>query len=97
MTKYEIMYILRDGLEEEVRKEAINKLHTILTTLGAEIADVAEWGSRELAYEIKDQKKGYYVVLKINAESAAINEFDRLAKINPLVLRHLVVVDRSKK
>lgn len=96
MTKYEIMYILRDGLEEEARKEEINKLHSILTTLGAEILDVAEWGTRELAYEIKDQKKGYYVVLKVNAETSATNEFDRLTKINPLVLRHLIVVDRSK-
>lgn len=95
MPKYEIMYILRDDLEESARQETIAKLHGVLTEKGAEIRKVDEWGSRELAYEIKDQKKGYYVVLKITAEPAAIDEFDRLGKINPLLLRHLVTIDKD--
>ncbi|MPM84159.1 30S ribosomal protein S6 [bioreactor metagenome] len=49
-------------------------------------------GLRELAYPIKDQVKGYYVVIKISADIQATNEFNRLVKINPNVLRHLIVV-----
>jgi small subunit ribosomal protein S6 len=90
------MYILRDNLEEEARKTAIAKLHAILTDNGAVIRNVAEWGVKELAYEIKDQKKGYYVLLKITAEPAATKEFDRLTKFNPLVLRHLIITDPEK-
>jgi len=95
MPKYEVMYIVRDDLDEAARQDAIAKLHAILTEKGAEITKVSEWGSRELAFEIKDQRKGYYVVLKITAEPAAIVEFDRLAKINPLMLRHLVTIDKE--
>jgi len=95
MPKYEVMYIVKDGLDEAARQDTIAKLHAILTEKGAEIRNVNEWGSRELAYEIKDQKKGYYVVLKITAEPAAIVEFDRLGKINPLLLRHLITIDQE--
>ena len=95
MQKYEIMYILKANLEEEARKELIAKLHAILTEHGAEIRDVKEWGLKDLAYPIKDEIKGYYVVIKITSEPQATGEFDRLTKINANVLRHLVVVDQD--
>lgn len=95
MRKYEIMYILKADLDEAGRKEAIAKLNSILEGQGAKVESVDEkMGLRDLAYEINKQTKGYYVVLKVSAEQAALNEFTRLAKINPVVLRHLVVVDQ---
>jgi small subunit ribosomal protein S6 len=93
MQKYEIMYILRDNLDEEARKAAVAKVHAVLTDNGATITTVTELGLKELAYEIKKEKKGYYVVLKIVAPALAINEFDRLGKINAQLLRHLIIKD----
>jgi small subunit ribosomal protein S6 len=90
MPKYEIMYILKDNLEEEALKEMMGKVHAVLTDQQATIENVDEWGLRELAYPIDDHKKGYYVVLQVNASPAAIAEFDRLAKLNASMLRHLV-------
>ena len=95
MKKYEIMYIVKDGLEEGARKAEIEKLHAILTGKGAKITDVKEWGLRNFAYPINKQIKGYYVVVKLTAENAALNEFARLAKINPNVVRHLFTVDQD--
>ena len=40
MKKYEIMYIVKDGLEEEARKAEIEKLHAILTSNGGKVTDV---------------------------------------------------------
>jgi small subunit ribosomal protein S6 len=93
MKKYEIMYIVRDGLDEETRKNEVAKIHDVLTSNGGQIDSVNEWGLRDLAYEIKDQRKGYYVVLKVTAPVLAINEFDRLGKINPSLLRHLIIAN----
>jgi small subunit ribosomal protein S6 len=93
MKKYEIMYIVRDGLDEETRKAEVEKIHNVLTSNGATISDVNEWGLRDLAYEINDLSKGYYVVIKVVAPTIAINEFTRLGKINPNMLRNLIVVD----
>ena len=96
MRKYEIMYILRADLDEAARKEAMEKLASIITTNGGKIENTDEsMGLRELAYPIKEQSKGYYVVLKVSMDNVAINEFNRLVRINPSVLRHLIVVEHK--
>ena len=95
MKKYEIMYILTANLDEEARKAEIAKLHGILTSHGAKINNVNEWGLRELAYEIKKQNKGYYVVIKVEADVNATAEFDRLTRINSNVLRYLIINDQD--
>ena len=91
MRKYEIMYIIRPTLEQESRKALIEELNAILTSRGTESVSVNEWGTRELAYEINDFKRGYYVVLTALASSEAVNELNRVMKIKEDVLRHLVV------
>jgi len=93
--KYEIMYVLRADLAEDVRQEAIAYYADILTKNGANIAKSDEWGMRDLAYEIQKQSKGYYVVLDIEAPSEAIAEFNRLARINENTLRYIAVRDEQ--
>ena len=96
MRKYEIMYILKADLDEAGRKEAIEKLNGILESNGAKVNKVdLSMGLRDLAYEINKETKGFYVVLKVSADEEALREFNRLVKINPVVLRHLVVVDHE--
>lgn len=96
MRKYEIMYILRADLDEAQRKEVMEKLAKIITDNGGKIEETSEaMGLRELAYPIKEQSKGYYVVLKVSMDNKAINEFNRLVRINPSVLRHLIVAEHK--
>ena len=96
MRKYEIMYILRADLDEASRKEVMDKLAEIITSNGGKVENTDEsMGLRELAYPIKDQTKGYYVVLKVSMDNVAINEFNRLVRINNSVLRHLIVVEHK--
>lgn len=96
MRNYEIMYILKADLDEAGRAAEMEKLAELLTKNGAEVkkTDVS-MGLRELAYEIKDETKGFYVVLKVTADDAALYQFNRKVKHNPSVLRHLVVVDHE--
>lgn len=96
MKKYEIMYIVKANLDEEARTQVIEKLHEILTKNGATITKVDEWGMRDLAYSIDYETKGYYVVVKLSAnDDVAINEFRRLTKINPSVIRFLITRDEE--
>lgn len=95
MKKYEIMYIVKDGLDEEARKAEIEKLHTILSNHKAKVTDVKEWGTRNFAYPINKMTKGYYVVIKVTADDAALREFSRLAKIDSNVVRHLITADKD--
>ena len=91
MRKYEVMYILNAELGDEERNALIEKLHAIITADQGKILDVNEWGVREFAYPINHMTKGYYVVAKFETDTPAINEFDRIFKIEPGAIRHLVV------
>lgn len=96
MKKYELLYILRPDLDDESRNKAIEVLHGIITSNGGKITKVDQWGLKTLAYSIKDQIKGFYVCVKFEADNAALNEFNRLGKINQNLLRHLIVVDHAE-
>ena len=91
MRKYEIMFIARPTLSVEEKKSVITKFSKILTDNKATIINEKDMGQRELAYEIKDFKSGYYFVFEVEAkDDKAIKEFDRLALINNDIVRHLI-------
>jgi len=91
MRNYEIMFIVRPTLSEEETKKVITDFKKVLTDNGAAITGETEMGQRELAYEIKKFKSGFYYVLEVEAgDDKAIKEFDRLALISGDVIRHLI-------
>ena len=91
MTKYEIMFIVRPTLSEDEIKGVVKSFEKVLTDNGAKEVNVKEMGQRELAYEIKKFKSGYYYVVTLEAaDNKAIKEFDRLALISNDIIRHLV-------
>lgn len=93
MRKYEIMYIIRPNLLEDDRKKLIESLNEIFTSMDSEVTKVNEWGMRDLAYEIEDFKKGYYVVLDVNSTEEARAEFDRIIRLKEEVIRYLIIKD----
>lgn len=91
MRNYEIMFIVRPTLTEEEIKKVAKNFENVLTTNGANVTNVKEMGQRELAYEIKKFRTGYYYVIDVQASNdKAIKEFDRLALINNDIIRHLI-------
>ncbi|KKK36856.1 30S ribosomal protein S6 [Mesobacillus campisalis] len=95
MRKYEVMYIIRPNIEDEAKKALIERFNGILTDNGAEVSEAKDWGKRRLAYEINDFRDGYYQLLQVNAEPAAVDEFSRLAKISEDIIRHIVIKDEK--
>ncbi len=91
MRKYEIMFIVRPTLSEEETKNVISSFEKVLTDNKAKIVGKKDMGQRDLAYEIKKFKSGYYYLFNIEAnEDKAVREFDRLALISKDVIRHLI-------
>lgn len=93
MTKYEIMYVIRPTVLEDDRKVLIEELNTIFTSRDSQVANVNEWGIKDLAYEIQDHKKGYYVVLDVVSNDEARTEFDRIVRIKEDIIRHIIIKD----
>ena len=91
MRNYEIMFIVRPTLGEDEVKKVVKDFSSIITKNGGKVTKEENMGQRELAYEIKDFKSGYYFVFEIEAkDDKAIKEFDRLALINNDIVRHLI-------
>jgi len=93
MKKYLGMYIIRPDFTEEQITATIEELNAVFTSRGGEILEVQKWGLRDLAYEIEDFNKGYYVKFFVNADNEAVAEYDRLCNIKEEVIRHILVKD----
>lgn len=91
MNKYEIMFIVKPDVDEEVRNGIIENFKKVLVEDNGTVDNVNEWGLRDFAYEIKHYKKGYYVVVDATTTPNNIAEFERLSRINANVLRHLTL------
>lgn len=93
MKKYKGMYIIRPDLTEDQYKQTIEEMNKIIVDNGGEILGVDVWGMKEMAYEINDFRKGYYVVFVANASTKAVSEYNRIANIREDIIRHIIVRD----
>jgi small subunit ribosomal protein S6 len=89
--KYEIVYILKPGMEEEAVNAAVARFEEVVTKGGGEIVKTDRWGNRRLAYPIDDINEGYYVLMNIKAESAVAQELERILRLQDDILRQMVI------
>ena len=91
MNKYEITFIVRPDMEEAEIKKTAENMKKVLTDAKANILEEKALGQKELAYEINKFSTGYYYLFVVEAEKEAEQEFNRVARINESLLRHLIV------
>lgn len=89
--KYEVMYIIRPNVEGEEVKQIIDRFNNVFTSNESDIVELKEIGLKDLAYEIEHHRKGYYVWLLVDATTEAVEEFNRVVRINEQVIRFIVV------
>src|SRR5579884_3733989 len=89
MALYEHLLIARQDISAQQVDALATHLKTIVEGEGGKIEKQEYWGLRGLAYRIKKNRKGHYVLLNINAPSAAVIELERQLKINEDVLRYI--------
>ncbi len=88
---YEVIFFLRPDLDDEKTAEVVEKFKGIVESYGGEIKKLDKWGKRRLAYEVKDFREGYYVVLEVKGDPKLAAELDRVFKITDEVLRHMII------
>ena len=91
MNKYEITFIVKPDMEEAAIKNTATEIKKVLTDKKAKVVEEKAMEQKELAYEIEKFKTGYYFFYVVEANSDAIDEFNRVVKINESVIRSLVV------
>ena len=96
MRLYEVVYILDPALEEGAVDAKLESFHALVTAQGGEVAAVDHWGTRQLAYPVKKQRNGYYVVAQFTAAVDALPEYERLLKLDEEVMRYLLVLNEGE-
>lgn len=96
MNNYESVIILKARITDEEKAAFIEKQKEIITTAG-QLTNVEDLGKKTLAYEIKKETEGYYLVFTFEAKPEIIAEFERLLRLNELVLKHLVIKTELKE
>ena len=94
MNKYESVVIVNPNLEEESIKNLIKKFSDLINTDG-NVTSVEEMGKRKLAYEIRKNKEGFYIVIKFEAKPELIAELERNYSITDEVIKFLVVKEEE--
>ena len=98
MALYEHLLIARQDISAQQVDALATHLKTIVEGEGGKVEKQEYWGLRGLAYRIKKNRKGHYVLLNINAPARAVQELERQLKINEDVLRHMTVkVDKFEQ
>lgn len=91
MRNYEIMFVVKPTLEEAAIKKVAEDVKKLVEANGSNVKELKDMGQKDLAYEIKKFKKGYYFLLTVEANAATIEEFNHMANVNENIIRSLVV------
>ena len=96
MREYEIVFIVHPDLEETAFNEIVERVQGWITEAGGAITKVDLWGKRKLAYLIRKQKEGQYVLLKAQMPAALVGQMERNLRFLEPVMRFLIVnIDES--
>lgn len=89
MNHYETIVIFHPDLSEEDLEAQAETLKDRFTAGGAEISDFEHWGKRRLAYDIRRQRYGYYVLYRYTGPSPLIRQTEQNLSISEQVLKYL--------
>ncbi len=91
MPFYENVFIARQDLTPAKVTELADKYTSVIEADGGKVTKREDWGLRNLAYKINKNRKGYYVLMNIDAPAKAILEMERLMRLDENLLRYLTV------
>jgi small subunit ribosomal protein S6 len=91
LREYEVLYIVRADLDDDKVQDAVKRVNTLIERSGGTVERTNLWGKRKLAYEVKHQKEGSYVLQDFQFEPGRVPELEAALKITEEVLRHLIV------
>lgn len=91
MPLYENVFIARQDVSAAQVDSLADRFSDLIKEQGGEVTKKEYWGLRNLAYRIKKNRKGHYVLFNIDAPSEAVLELERNMRINEDVLRYLTV------
>ena len=95
MSLYEHVFISRQDLSVSQAEGLIDNFSKILTDNGGKVLTHEYWGLKTMAYKINKNRKGHYVLLRTDSSSVAVQEMERLMRLNEDVMRVMTIKVQS--
>ncbi len=91
MPYYENVFIARQDISATQVEGLVETFGKVITDNDGNVAKIESWGLRSLAYRIKKNRKGHYVMMNLDAPAPAVHEMERQMRLNEDVLRYLTI------
>jgi small subunit ribosomal protein S6 len=91
MPLYEHVFLARQDASTQQVEELTTQMTGIVEQLGGKVVKMENWGVRSLTYRMSKNRKAHFVLLNIDAPSAAVTEIERQERISEDVIRYLTV------
>lgn len=93
---YETLYLMHPGMSEDDRSAFSGKLQGLITQSGGQVVECDPWPLQRLAYKVRRQTQGYYVLLEYGAPAGVIADITRELRLNDQVLKFLTIKHADK-
>ena len=91
MREYELVFIANSDLDDTALQELVNKVKSWIVDDGGEVIKIDLWGKRKLAYPIRKQRDGQYVLFQIKMSPKLGAQLERNLRYLESVLRFLLI------
>jgi small subunit ribosomal protein S6 len=91
MREYELVFIVHPDLDDTALKDVVDKVSGWITEAGGTVSKIDLWGKRKLAYAIRKQKEGQYVLLNTQMNPAFGSTLERNLRFLEPVMRFLLI------
>ncbi|MBI5297012.1 MAG: 30S ribosomal protein S6 [Chloroflexi bacterium] len=92
MRNYELICIFQPDLDETAFNGVLDRVKGWVTESGGSVDKVDVWGRRRLAYSIRKQREGQYVLLNISIDPSASAGLERNIRYQETVIRHMLTL-----
>ena len=91
MNKYEILYIIQNDVDDEVKNKTIEKYSKLIESLNGTVESIDKWGTKKYAYKIDFKSEGYYVLMNFTAADTVPQELSRQLGNDENVVREMII------
>ena len=94
MRKYELVCVIQPDLDETAFNGVVEKVKGWVSESGGSVDKVDVWGRRRLAYLIKKQREGQYVLLNVTMNPSTTADLERNLRYQEPIIRHMLTVTK---
>jgi small subunit ribosomal protein S6 len=91
LNKYETVFIIDPSIESEDIEKVIEDTQNLISGSGGTVIRVDKWGKKRLAYEVKGNRDGYYVLVNFEAEPQFIQRLGRYYGLTEEIIKYMTL------